>query len=471
MISRNGKPFSPVKLNRRQLLRGVAAAAILAPHAARGSLEHGHTLRVGQAVVDITPPLGTLMSGFHYGPDNERRTEGVRRPTAARALVLQVGDTKAAILSVDTCGISRAYARRIRQAVQAATGIPADQVRLCATHTHSTATFRYFLQWGGLPSQYIATCGSKLVEVVKQADADLAPAELYVGHTRAKGANFNRTRPTWRTDAEFDDRATDEDRWLDTVLHVLHFERPAPKRNLLWYHFSAHPVCFSDRLAGPDWPGVVDRLLLERSNILPCFLQGHCGDVNPGPGKPWLGVAETTGARVADAIAQALTGATRIQPKALRVMRRDVPLALDIALLKQQIDTYQQDPSQCGGGEWVDPAFARSWFEGAKKWNMRQSALPMTISFIQLDDLGLFFHGSELFSYYGLKIRHASPLKHTLCVGYTDDYVGYLTDPTAHAKREYAASVVPKICGLPPFTPTATRQFSDEAAGWVNAHV
>jgi hypothetical protein len=40
-------------------------------------------------------------------------------------------------------------------------------------------------------------------------------------------------------------------------------------------------------------------------------------------------------------------------------------------------------------------------------------------------------------------------------VGYADDIVGYLPDPTAYTAQEYAAITVPKILDLPPFEPTA----------------
>ena len=48
---------------------------------------------------------------------------------------------------------------------------------------------------------------------------------------------------------------------------------------------------------------------------------------------------------------------------------------------------------------------------------------------LRLGELALLFHSSELYSYYGLRIRRDSPFKKTLVVGYTDDIIGYLVDP------------------------------------------
>jgi hypothetical protein len=67
-----------------------------------------------------------------------------------------------------------------------------------------------------------------------------------------------------------------------------------------------------------------------------------------------------------------------------------------------------------------------------------------------------------------LKLRFGSPFSTTLAVGYCDDFVGYLTDPAAFEADEYAAIVVPKITGLPPFTPDAARQFTAQCEAVLN---
>ena len=96
------------------------------------------------------------------------------------------------------------------------------------------------------------------------------------------GGNFNRTVPEWRTDPEFGDDATDDHRWLDTLLHALILRRADTKPDLLWYHFCAHPVCYRDENVGPDWPGIVVEHCRRIRGLVPVFLQGHIGDVNPG---------------------------------------------------------------------------------------------------------------------------------------------------------------------------------------------
>jgi hypothetical protein len=308
------------------------------------------------------------------------------------------------------------------------------------------------------------------VKAVRLAKEDLAPAELLAGRQRVVGGNFNRTTKTWKTDAEFTKDSTDADRWLDTMLHALVFRRSPAKADLLWYHFSAHAVCYTDDQAGPDWPGIVaDRCRAEKK-LAPSFLQGHCGDVNPGDGKSsWLGIPE----KVAEAVYAGLKGAVDqarpVKMDRVRMQNAVVQLPLDIPLLQKQLEQYRKDPSKCTGGPWVDAGFAADWAQGAAKWDLKKRTLPAAMSALQLGSVGLFFHPAELFSYYGLAIRRESPFEHTLVVGYTDDIIGYLPDPNAFKTGEYAATVVPKIIDLPPFRPEAAACLAQEAGKLLRA--
>lgn len=427
------------------------------------------SLRAGEGVVDITPPLGIELAGFHRAPGNERRIKGIRQPMAARALVLAYGDTQVAIISLDSAGVSQDLAGRIQRQVARQTGVPASNVRVCATHTHSAPAFCYLRQWGAIPIEYMAAVEKKAVEAVKAATADLAPAQLSLGKSRAVGGNHNRTTKTYKTDEQFDKDSTDAERWLDTMVHVMFLERTAGKRNLMWYHFSAHAVCYTDEQAGPDWPGLVAQMTQDSHQIAPSFLQGHAGDVNPGDGSPWIGDVQETAQAVHAAIARAMDGLERVRVDTLQSKTRDFRIPFDIDLFKDWLARYRQDPSRCVGGQWVDARFAKDWFEGNVDRDLSQTGLPITLAAVRIGNLGLVFHPAELYSYYGLAIQRDSPFPNTIVVGYTDGLIGYLADPQAYKSGEYAAMVVPKILDFPPFTPAAAGQMSDAAVGLLNS--
>jgi len=426
---------------------------------------NGNGLEVGEGVVDITPPYGIEIAGFHRKPGDERRVTGVRHPAVTRALVVRLKDLHAAIVSLELCGISRDFAGRVQKRIAAKLRIPAENVRICATHTHSMPMLRYMRQWGATmpPHPYIDSVEDNIVESVRLAKEDLAPADLYLGKANVTGGNSNRTTKVWKTDKVFTRHSTDADRWLDTMLHCLHFRRNQPKRSLLWYHFSAHPVCFMDEMAGPDWPGIVEDMAKEKDALAPVFLQGHCGDVNPGDGTPWRGDPKETSDAVYTALHYAINHAEPVEVDRIGLVSTNIKIPLDIKTLKEQLTQYRQAPSTCTGPTWVDDGFAKDWFEGMSKWDFNKTSYAAPVSAIRLGRIGILFHPAELYSFYGLDIRRDSPFEDTLVVGFTDDLIGYLPDPNAYQQHNYEATTVPKILDMPPFQPDAASRFTAEA--------
>ncbi len=98
-------------------------------------------LYAGAARVKLDPPAGLAMLG--YG-NRVGRNAGVHDDLAAQALVLSDGANKVAIAGVDLLAIGIRIADDIRERVAASTGIPADSILVCATHTHSAPAFNIF---------------------------------------------------------------------------------------------------------------------------------------------------------------------------------------------------------------------------------------------------------------------------------------------------------------------------------------
>src|SRR5688500_8196943 len=84
-------------------------------------------LQAGAAKVDLTPAPDAL-------PPNYR---GINDRLYARALVVASGDTRAALVTLDAGGIPDALWREISARVESELDIPATQLLLSATHTHS----------------------------------------------------------------------------------------------------------------------------------------------------------------------------------------------------------------------------------------------------------------------------------------------------------------------------------------------
>ena len=94
-------------------------------------------LQVGLAEIDITPPVGYRMDGYFY----ERLNTGQRDPLRAKALVFQQGATGAALVVCDVIGVPLTLSTEVRTLAAARTGIPAANIAVTATHSHTGPLF------------------------------------------------------------------------------------------------------------------------------------------------------------------------------------------------------------------------------------------------------------------------------------------------------------------------------------------
>ena len=413
-------------------------------------------LMVGEGVVDISPPLGTALGGFHYAdPDRPRVTTSIHYPPEVRALNVRCGETSVVVISFDMLNVSFDMVQDVQARVGAALAVPPRNVRICATHAHSMPSIAFNRHWGDNNPAYEATVVAAMVTAAKLAHADAASARLFVGKARAEGASVNRTvREGARQDTQFTDESTEQDRWVDAAVHVLHFERANGKPNLLWYNFSAHPVTYGGSgAAGPGWPGLVQKLLRGQANISASYLQGHIGDINPVD-------REQTATLVTAAILAAVESATEVRVESLQVETQTVHLPFDLLTFRKNIETHRDQVA----AQQQMSLFDEDWYDSfASQYDFRRTTLPITLAAIRLGDVAMLFHPAELYTVYGLEIQRDSPFRQTLVVGYADGYVGYVPDAKAYVRAEYAAAMVPRILNYPPFEPTVGRTLSSAA--------
>src|SRR4051794_31537033 len=91
-------------------------------------------LRAGASAVDVSPSkLPVIVNGGFL----EATADKINDPPHARAIVLDDGTTRLAIVVVDSCMMPRDLLDRAKELAHEATGIPIDRILISATHTHS----------------------------------------------------------------------------------------------------------------------------------------------------------------------------------------------------------------------------------------------------------------------------------------------------------------------------------------------
>jgi neutral ceramidase len=88
----------------------------------------------GAATVDVTPEESQFLYGYPHVP---RWSTGVHDPLLCSALYLSDGATPLIFAANDVIYIGRATTERVRRRIEQRTGVPAANVMISATHTHS----------------------------------------------------------------------------------------------------------------------------------------------------------------------------------------------------------------------------------------------------------------------------------------------------------------------------------------------
>ncbi|MDH3582947.1 MAG: hypothetical protein OER86_01890 [Phycisphaerae bacterium] len=180
------------QFGRRRFLSSATTAATAFSSWPAGAVEPMDAgrkgLRAGAATVNITPALGTLMDG---SISKVGVATHVHDELHARALVLDDGVTRLAIIVCDATMIGRRIHDAAKALIARHTKIPASHVLTAATHTH-TSPRPADLWKQPMYLAYQERLAVAIADAVRGAVNRLAPAELAAGVGREP--NFVRTR-------------------------------------------------------------------------------------------------------------------------------------------------------------------------------------------------------------------------------------------------------------------------------------
>ena len=146
---------------------------------------YAQQLRVGASLRIITPDPLLPVSGGIGAP---KKTTEKKGDLFARALVLEKGTTRIAIVSVDNLGWTSVLGNKSRALIK---GIPPENILIGSTHTHSVPDAYAFPDESGkhyADLKYIDWCVKQIADAVNEAISKLEPATLKIAVGEAKGA-------------------------------------------------------------------------------------------------------------------------------------------------------------------------------------------------------------------------------------------------------------------------------------------
>jgi neutral ceramidase len=424
-------------------------------------LVEGAPLQGGLAAIDITPPVGWRMSGYFY----ERLSTGVHDPLQAKALALRQGDERAILVFCDLIGVPAQVSSAVRTEASRKTGVPAANIMIAATHTHTGPLYygalrQYFhdkaVRENGKDSfeavNYREILEARLVALILQANRSLQPIELQVARTNLTGLSFNRRYRMRDGSVQFNPGKTNRNILQpagpvnpDLFLVAIKGRRDHPPLGLLT-SFALHPDTIGGTEYGADFPGHLDRFLkgLVSAPFVSIFANGPCGDINhinvedPSPQK---GDRET--ARIGEAIGkramQAFPSLRKIEGAPLRVASGVVEIPLQHYTAEQAL-AAQRNIAKIGGKDL--PFLEQVQAYKIADLQLRNSAvLRAEVQAFRLGaDTAIVALPGEIFTELGVAIKRGSPFGNTIVVELANDSIGYV--PTKTAFREGSYEVV-----------------------------
>jgi len=384
-------------------------------------------LKAGFSQADITPPPGGIITG-PAGPVST----GTDDPLQARAMVVQSGDRKLAIVGVDLVKIRHDLADQAIALVTQQTGITRDAVLICPSHNHSSPLIPAQGDKATANKAYIDTLPKRIADSIVQADKALQPARMSIGRALVYEGHVNRrviskadglVLNIWLkklNDLKQVPQVLGSEGPIDPELWVARFDSLDGKMLGTLVNFTCHP-CLHDRIKihtwSADFPGVIAEHMAQAygKQAVCVFTQGASGNITPPV--MWTPDWKERSAVFAQAAVDAAKDAIPVEgPVAVDYVRRDVDVP--------RCNAEAQRPEAITRLGWRPESF-----EGAKR---TAAAMPPTlnvpVSAARIGPFAIATNAGELFVEWGISAKKRSPFPHTIVSELTNDWVGY--EPT-----------------------------------------
>jgi hypothetical protein len=363
----------------------------------------------------------------------------------ARALVLDDGEARVALVSVDLVFTGRALTDAVRERVQRLTGIEPQAVLINAAHNHGAPSITRGQSIAALAQElgfdgYEAVLPDLIAGVVFEADRRRTGARIGATVTSAPGMATNRVR---------------HELPVDDSLTVIRVDSTEGRVSALIVAFACHPISIGGHTLEwhAEYPGVIRRVLeaaYPGSQAL--FLQGSAGDV--APFNYWMGNEESLPQtfenrdKLGEAIAsRALAVAGSIPMKSdvqlawaserLPLRRRHLPWSMEeITEVERRINAQAEPPyPEVWPPQLHTMNSAQRFPLYYQKGHIRMYAdmkrredvpLDVEVQALAIGDLAIVGNPFEPFNQIGVRIREGSPFPVTLALGYCNDSLGYL---------------------------------------------
>ena len=388
------------------------------------------TLRAGAAKVDVTPAENEL----------PRNYEGILDHLYSRAIVIDNGGASAALVSLDAGGVSEQIWQSVTQQVERELGIPAKNIVITATHTHSA------------PGQQAAAYVQKIVESVRLAKQRLASARIGYG-TGVSYINVNRNiidpqTKRWWEGPNYDGPS-------DKTVAVIKFESLNGAPIAVYYNYAMHGVAAGQLdLVSGDAPGTTSKYIEDSfdDKIVALWSSGASGDQNPMYYQQTYDLREirikeyaSRGIDISNSMPPGGQGLNKKDPAVIKLMNQQKQMILSMGQFlgeevmhvmrgTERLETSvqidgRQKTVQCPGRDRTDTG--RAGFPGTYKDG---APVNIRLGVLKVGDIAIGTVNAEVFNLIAQRLKKESPYARTMMATLTNGSAnsGYIPNDAAY---------------------------------------
>lgn len=414
-----------------------------------------HPLKACVAVVDISPGPGLELAGYPHHP---RYNTGIHDPLYAGCICLDDGSTKLAIVTMDLLMYAKKEVQVVRQRIEERTGIPAGNIMIACTHTHSGPWTSGRLDLEALErglepnALYMSVLRDKLVNLVAEAwdgrfDAKIGVGKGFCGRESGVGGNRHNLNEL-----------------ADTEVWVIGVKDASDKFRACLVKYSLHPTFLhSDNFqVSADYPGCIRAYFREKKpGMVFLFAQGTSGNQSPRYFRS--GKVYSEAVRVGSAIgaeADRILGELEYRSD-VRLLCSSCEINLDIRELPSRDEAEHSVAEAKAAYNTVaasNPAERDLWNaelrllgaedtlgyvkvrESGEKIALLDNELPAEIQVIGIGDTRIVGVQGEMFAEFGLTIQYRAPFDSVFVIELANGVLpGYACTTRAYVQGGYEA--------------------------------
>ena len=418
-------------------------------------------MKAGTSTQVITPPVGTSLAGYFH----DRVSTGVHDDLLAKALVLDNGRKKVAIVVCDLLWIQGEQVRRVRELALKAAGIPPENIMISCTHTHTGPETRVKRPMVPINEAYIERLPQLIADSIIRAEANLQPAVIRLGEEFEDRLSFNRRFLMKDGSVAFNPGKMNPDIIgpvgpTDPQLNVLRVDHEDGSPMAIIANFSMHPDVMTGCEISADFPGESSRLLSSfyESKPMVMYMQGACGNLNQ------IDVSSSTnqnGPKEVMRLSRILAGKSLAASELSQPMScEDLgsisrELGIKYHPLTEELKTKAEETRKKAKPN----DFEKAQAELIASYELDGKTAAVEVQAIRIGDTAVVGVPGEYFVEYGLNIKQWSPFDQTFIAELANAAFGYI--PTLDAFYPGTYETMPILSAT--LEPSAGVQIANEA--------